>query len=108
MATIDEAIDSIEAEAVRLVKDQLRNFLKAASDDTDEVIKETGSKIAEWLLQRAQGRLSDQEFEALLYSRDQYLRQYKNSLDIKARARLEEIAVGLINLVLDKVLSIAG
>lgn len=107
MATIDEVISSIKDEALKLVKDQLKDLLTSAQNDTDSVIKETGKKIADWLLLRAQVKLSDDELEALLYSRDQLLRQYKNTLEIKTRARIEKISVSLINLVLDKVLGLA-
>ncbi len=55
---------------------------------------------------RAKGELSDDELQALLYSRDQLLRQYKNTALIKVRARVEKIAVGLINLVLDRIIGI--
>lgn len=106
MAIIDDVINSIKDEGLKLVKDQLKDLLTSAKDDTDAVVKETGKKIGDWLLLRAKGKLSDDELEALLYSRDQLLRQYKNTLEIKARARVEKIAVGLTNLVLDKVLGV--
>lgn len=107
MSTIDDVINSIKDEALKLVKDQLKDLLTSAQKDTNAVVKETGKKIADWLLLRAQGKLSDDELEALLYSRDQLLRQYKNTLEIKTRARVEKIAVSLVNLVLDKVLGLA-
>lgn len=104
MATIDEVVGSIKGDALTLVKTQLKDLLVCAKDDTDAVIQETGRKIADWILLRAEGQLSDAELEALLYSRDQLLRQYKNTLEIQARARVEKIAVELVNLVLDKLL----
>ena len=107
MATIQEALDSIKDEGLKLIKDQLKDLLTSAQNDTDAKIKETGKKIGDWLVLRAKGELSDQEFEALLYSRDQLLRQYKNTLEIAAKARLEKIAIGLLNLVLDKILGFA-
>lgn len=106
MATVNDVLDTIKNDALKLVKDQLKDLLTSAKDDTDAIVKETGKKITDWLLLRAKGKLDDDELEALLYSRDQLLRQYKNTLEIKTRARVEKIAVGLINLVLDKVLGI--
>jgi len=106
MATIDDVVDSLKGDAVKLIKDQLKDLLTSAKSDADSIIKETGQKITDWLALRAQGKLSDDELEALIYSRDQLLRQYKNTLEIQARARVEKIAVGLINLVLDKILGL--
>ncbi|OGS97436.1 MAG: hypothetical protein A3H31_00260 [Gallionellales bacterium RIFCSPLOWO2_02_FULL_57_47] len=107
MATIDDVLNSLKDDAVKLVKDQLKDLLTSAKKDADSVVKETGQKITDWLVMRAHGKLSDDELEALLYSRDQLLRQYKNTLEIQTRARVEKIAVGLINLVLDKILGFA-
>lgn len=107
MATIDEVIASLKGDAAKLIKDELKDLLTLARDDTDKIIRETGTKIAGWIVLRAKGELTDEELEALLYSRDQLLRQYKNTLEIKAKARLEKIAVGLVNLVLDKILGLA-
>lgn len=104
MATTKEVIESLQDDVVKLIKDQLKDLLTSAKKDADAIVKETGDKIAEWLVMRAKGKLSDAELEALLYSRDQLLRQYKNTLSIKARARVEKIGVGLVNLVLDKML----
>jgi hypothetical protein len=106
MANIDDVLDALKGDAVELVKSQLKELLESAKSDTDSIVKGTGQKIGGWLVLRAQGKLSDDELEALLYSRDQLLRQYKNKLEIAARARVEKIAVGLVNLVLDKVLGL--
>jgi hypothetical protein len=106
MASVSEAISSLKGDAIKLVKDELKELLTTAKKDANAVVKETGDKIADWLVMRAQGKLSEDELEALLYSRDQLLRQYKNTLEIQARARVEKIAVGLVNLVLDKVLGV--
>lgn len=106
MAGIDDVLNSLKGDTVKLIKEQLKDLLTSAKSDADSVVKETGQKIADWLVLRAQGKLSDDELEALIYSRDQLLRQYKNTLEIQTRARVEKIAVGLINLVLDKILGL--
>lgn len=106
MANIDDVFNSLQDEAFKFVKDELKGLLTSAKNDADSIVKETGKKISEWLVLRAQGKLSNDELEALLYSRDQLLRQYKNTLEIHTRARVEKIAVGLINLVLDKILGL--
>ncbi len=106
MTSVSAAVKAIGDDALKLVKDELKDLLTSAKNDADTIVKETGDKIADWLVLRANGKLSDGELEALLYSRDQVLRQYKNTLQIQARARVEKIAVGLVNLVLDKILGV--
>ncbi|OAT26290.1 hypothetical protein M976_03008 [Buttiauxella ferragutiae ATCC 51602] len=106
MSDIDDVIDSIKDEAVVLIKEQLKDLLLSAVEETDAVIRQTGEKITYWLLLRARGELNDSELEALLYARDQLLRQYKNTLQIEASARVEKIAIALVNIVLDKLLGL--
>ncbi|MCP2004882.1 MULTISPECIES: hypothetical protein [Buttiauxella] len=106
MSDIDDVIDSIKDEAVVLIKEQLKDLLLSAAEETDAVIRQTGEKITYWLLLRARGELNDSELEALLYARDQLLRQYKNTLQIEASARVEKIAIALVNIVLDKLLGL--
>jgi len=104
MSTINEAISGLGGEVAKYIKDELKDLLTDAKSDSVDLIKETGKKITEWLVMRNKGQLSDAEFESLLYARDRLLRQEKNTIEIEARARLEKIAVGLVNLVLDKIL----
>jgi len=107
MASINAAVNTIKDDALALVKDELKSLLTSAKDDALAEIRETGEKIATWLVMRAKGELTDDEFQSLLYARDQLLRQFKNSAEINAKARIERIAVGLVNLVLDKIIGIA-
>ncbi len=106
MSVIDEVVDSIKGESMQYVREQLKELLTSASEDTNSVIKETGQKMEEWLQARAKGELSDDELKALLYSRQQLIQQYKNTLEIQVRARLEKIALGLVDIVLQKVLGV--
>lgn len=107
MASISSAVNTIKDDSLALVKDELKSLLTQAKDDAIDEIRETGEKIATWLVMRAKGELTDDEFQSLLYARDQLLRQLKIKMEIDARARLERIAVGLVNLVLDKIIGIA-
>ncbi|HFS5792775.1 TPA: hypothetical protein ACH1J3_002020 [Citrobacter werkmanii] len=107
MSDIDDAMNAIKNEVAESIKEQLKALLLSAAKDTNEVINDTGKKVSYWLRLRGQGKLSDSELEALLYARDQLLRQYKNTVAITARAQVEKIAISLVNIVLDKLLGIA-
>lgn len=107
MATIDDALKCLKDNVPHLIKDQIKDLLTSAQNDADSVIKETGQKVTDWLFMLSEGKLSVDEFKDLLYSRDQLIRQYKNTLDIQVRAKVEKIALGLINLVLNGILNIS-
>jgi hypothetical protein len=107
MSDTQKVLESIKSEALADIKQQLKVLLLSAANDTDKEIRSTGEKITEWLILRVQGKLNDAELEALLYARDQSIRQYKNTQKIELKSRVEKIAVGMVNLVLDKLLGAA-
>lgn len=107
MASIQSALDAVKDDGLALIKGELKALLTEARDDAEPIVRETGEKVATWLVMRGRGELNDDELQSLLYARDQLLRQVKIKAEIDARARLERIAVGLVNLVLDKLVGIA-
>jgi uncharacterized protein YidB (DUF937 family) len=107
MSEIDDVIKSLKGDVAELIKAQLKELLNSSKSDSIDFIRETGKKVSEWLLARANNQINDQELEALLYTRDQALRQFKNNLGIAGSVRLETISISLINLVLDKIVGIA-
>ncbi|VEI41759.1 Uncharacterised protein [Citrobacter youngae] len=91
MSDIDDAMNAIKNEVAESIKEQLKALLLSAAKDTNEVINDTGKKIAYWLRLRGQGKLSDSELEALLYARDQLLRQYKTRWKLQQELRLRRL-----------------
>ncbi len=104
MSKLENLIDTAGDEAKTLIKDQLLELLRGAKEDADSMANETGKKLESWLKMKLDGDIDGDELEALLNARKRAMRQYLNSQEIAARARLEKVTVELIDLVLNKAL----
>ena len=104
MPTLNELIDTSGDEAKALIKSNLLELIQGAKSESETVIKETGEKIEKWLKLKIDGEIDADELEALLNTRRRVVRQFLNSQEISARARLEKLSLGLIDLVLNKAL----
>ena len=104
MSTLSELIETTSDDAKELIKTNLLELIQGAKSEADSVAKETGEKIEKWLLLKIRGEIDSDELEALLNARRRTVRQFLNSQEIAARARLEKVTIGLIDLVLHKAL----
>ncbi len=104
MSTLKEFYESYKSDAEQLIKTELKGLIKEGKDDSLVLVRETAEKVERWTKMALLGDLSKEELEALLYARDKTIRQYANTVQIKARARVERLSVGLVNLMLDKVM----
>jgi len=104
MSTLSDLIETTGDEAKELVKTNLLELIQGAKSEAEAVVKETGEKIEKWLVLKVSGEIDSDELEALLNARRRTVRQFLNSQEIAARARLEKVTIGLIDLVLNKAL----
>ena len=106
MSTLDELIETSGDEAKELIKTNLLELIQGAKSESETVAKETGEKIEKWLVLKVKGEFDSDELEALLNSRRRTVRQFLNSQEISARARLEKVTIGLIDLILNRALDV--
>ena len=106
MSTLSGLIETTGDDAKELIKTNLLELIQGAKSEAELVAKETGEKIEKWLVLKAKGEIDSDELEALLDARRRTVRQFLNSQEIAARARLERVTMGLIDLVLNKALDV--
>ncbi len=106
MSTLDELIQTTGDEAKELIKTNLLELIQGAKSESENVAKETGEKIEKWLALKIKEEIDSDELEALLNARRRNVRQFLNTVEIAARARLEKVTIGLIDLVLNKALDV--
>lgn len=104
MSTLSDLIEITGDEAKELIKTNLLELIQGAKSEAETIAKETGDKIEKWLVLKVKGEIDSDELEALLNARRRTVRQFLNSQEITARARLEKVTIGLIDLVLNKAL----
>ncbi len=105
MSNLSDLIGGTEDEAKELVKTSLLELIQGAKTEGEAVIKETGEKVEKWLELKLEGELDSDELEALLNTRKRVVLQFLNTQEISARARLERVSIGLIDLVLNKAMN---
>jgi len=98
---LDKHFAEITDESKKLVIDQFKALLKGAKGDQEQLAKETAAKIEKWLEMRIKGELDNDELESLLNSRRRTIRQSLNTLKIQARERVQQVSLGLVNIVGD-------
>lgn len=104
MSTLSNLIETGGDEAKGLIKSNLLDLIQGAKSESASIVKETGDKIEKWLQLKIEGEIDADELEALLNTRRRVVRQFLNTQEIEARARLEKVSLGLIDLVLNKAL----
>ncbi len=86
------------------IKKEFLEFFTQAQAEQFEFAKDAANKLKEWTALYTTGRLSEKEFKSLLRSRERTIRQNLNTLEIQARARVEKILFGMINLIKGKII----
>lgn len=86
------------------IKKDLLDFLTQAQAEHFEFVKDAADKLKEWTELFTTGQLSEKEFKSLLRARERTIRQNLNTLEIQARARVEKILFGIIDVIKGKIL----
>lgn len=106
MSNLDELIKTSGDEAKELIKTNLLDLIQGAKSESETVAKETGEKIEKWLVLKVNGEIDSDELEALLNSRRRAVEQFLVTQEITARARLEKVTIGLIDLISNKAIDV--
>jgi len=104
MSTLADLINTSGDDAKEFIKTNLLDLINEAKSDSEIVVKETGKKIEKWLTLKANDEIDADELEALLSARQRIVSQFLNTEEIRTKARLEKITIGLIDHILNKAL----
>lgn len=108
MPTIDEILKGIGDASLNTVKAEFKDLLTQAKGEQLDFVKETALKMEQWLALRVKGELNDSELEALLRARKRAAQQDLNTLGIQARARVEKVVLGILDIALNTFLGKFG
>lgn len=106
MTTLSELIDATGSEVKQQLKTELLDLIQGAKSESADVIKATGEKIEKWVKMKIDGDIDADELQELLSSRKATVQQFLNTQEITAKARMEKISVGLIDLIVDKAMGV--
>jgi uncharacterized membrane protein len=102
MSALNDLLEETGDEAIDSIKRGFKDLLGDARKESKQVVKDTAKKVEKWVSMRAQGEIDDDELNALLRARKRTVQQFLLQQEIGARAALERVTVGLIDLVTDK------
>lgn len=106
MTVLSELIDATGSEVKQQLKTELLDLIQGAKSESADMIKETGEKIEKWVKMKIDGDIDADELQELLSSRKATVQQFLNTQEITAKARMEKISVGLIDLIVDKAMGV--
>lgn len=101
MSTLKDLINTSGDEAKEFIKINLIDLIQNAKSESETLVKETGEKIEQWLTLKVNNEIDNDELEALLNSRRRTIKQFLNTEEIRTKARIEKITIGLIDHVLN-------
>ena len=101
MSTLTDLINTSGDEAKEFIKMNLIDLIQNAKSESETLVKETGEKIEQWLTLKVNNEIDSEELEALLNSRRRTIKQFLNTEEIRTKARIEKITIGLIDHVLN-------
>ena len=101
MSTLTDLINTSGDEAKEFIKINLIDLIQNAKSESETLVKETGEKIEQWLTLKVNNEIDNDELEALLNSRRRTIKQFLNTEEIRTKARIEKITIGLIDHVLN-------
>ena len=104
MPSVEDFLNLVKDEALSGVKKEFKDLLDQAAKEELDFVKETAELVKNWAIQRVKGEITNDGFERLLRARKRVVMQELNTLEIKARARVEKIVMGVVDIVLDKFL----
>ena len=106
MAGISEFIDSLLKDGKTFAKDELKALLTEAKEDNRLFIKHMGELTEEFIKLRALNQITNDEFEELMKDVVDLNKMQFRKLSVAAKARAQKIANGLIDLVLNSLLTL--
>ena len=104
MPDLENILNEIKDVSITDAKNELLDFFKQAESEQIDFVQETADKIKKWMSMRVNKEINNEEFTALLDARKRVVQQDLNTLEIKARARIEKILFGIIDTISDKIL----
>jgi hypothetical protein len=98
---IDDALDTIKSESLKVIKDEFKALLAAAKKDKSDFIKKSAEQLKQALIYRAEGKLSTDDVETLLRKQKKIAQIEANNAKIELLSRIQKICYRLLDIAID-------
>lgn len=102
----EDFIDKLKDDAGRLAKDELKDLVRTAKDDSENFIKTQGEKLELYLNQLASGQITKVQFEAYVRDIKDLTEMQALKMSIAAKARAQRLVNAITDLIIDRLLAL--
>jgi len=89
-----------------LLKEEIRQLIEQAKHDSENFLQRQGEKIEKYLNQLAAGKITKKQFKSYLIDITALTEMHALQLSVAARARAQRFVLGIIELLIDRLLSL--
>lgn len=102
----EDFIDNLRDEAGKLAKDELKDLVKTAKEDSEEFIRRQGEKLELYLNQLAMGEITKEQFEGYILDIRDLSEMKVLEMSVEAKAKAQRLAMGIVDLILNGLISL--
>lgn len=102
----EDFIDNLRDEAGKLAKDELKDLVKTAKEDSEEFIKRQGEKLELYLNQLAMGEVTKEQFEGYILDIRDLTEMKVLEMSVEAKAKAQRLGKGIVNLIINGLISL--
>lgn len=99
-------IDNMKDDTKSLAKDEIKDLVKSAKDDSDEFIKRQGMKLELYICQLASGQITKDQFEMYVQDLKDITEMHTINLAVSSKARAQRLVQGITNLIINGLLTL--
>ena len=89
-----------------LIKDEVKEMLDSARNDSEEFLKHQAEKIEKYLNQLASGKIDKRQLEGYLMDIKALTEMHILQLSVAARARAQRLVMGISDLIVNRLLAL--
>lgn len=102
----EDFIDNLIDNSGKLAKDDLKNLIKSAENDSEEFINAQGVKMERYLTQLATNAITKDEFEGYILDIKNLTEMQALKMSVAGKAKAQSLVNGISNLIINGLLKL--
>jgi len=102
----EDYINNLKDESGKLAKDELKNLIISAKNDSEEFTKDQGIKLERYLNQLAANTITKAQFESYVLDIQRLTEMQALKMSVAAKARAQNLANGISSLMINGFLTL--
>ena len=98
---LDDVLDAIKGEGLKVIKDEFKDLLVAAKKDKSEFIRKSADQLRQALIYCGEGKLTKDDVDTLLRKQKKIAQIEANNSKIELLSRIQKITYRLLDIAID-------